>query len=916
MWFDRRHAAQDFPSKPGQRDRHAAVMRRAVALASMAALLALAAAGPAAPVAAAAKGNASAAAGFLEDAQNDDGGFGAKTGGPSNPEASLWVAVALLSGGKHPLDEFNKGGDSLDAYLADHKGSYTTAGQLGVLALVQGAAGYGASHYGDPAAKLKAKLTEPAVRSAPGGSALAVLGLLAVGDEETAKSVAQVLLTSAKEDGGWGSSDSESTALVLQALAKAGVADKSNAVVQQGLEYLHQAQANDGAVMKSIRTDPGSAGGEVTATAFALQALAALGVSSPTTAEGKTLREGLTQYQQQTTGGLSSNGSLYDSTFAPSVTETAQAYAAFNGTAFPLELVAATTSGPPKKRAKSKATKKTKSKKISTGSADTGISDTTADNKRDQGAFQRATTGRQGTAKKGTQDRKGSKRTGAKKPKTSSSTAGSAGETVSGEVVGATSAPKLATRAGQDPGGLTDQDKATIGLGVLLALALAFGGWLAQGRPRTDDRPHAQVALTAVSTFLTRARARGALAPFATAVVGLVLIAVPFATSMWDRAPQGAAMITAFAPHMQPAKVAAYQRDLAQLNDGITQASSKGAAVLYPRLKPAAARKQFAKDGPMLASFQATWPKTYRSLSSVVNPIAANQQGYEAIAALPRFGLFPWFFVVPGAVLVLLGAIALAFPGVWRLARWSVLAVGVGLIAAPAVFQLWDRAPKGAALVEAFKPIETRSAVVRVQNDFGQVAIAQGALAGELVPALQRHGLSQAQIDRQFPAVQTLLARWIPILNDLTPVIGVMSDNVGRFQAVAALPPFTAFPWLFVIPGLLVGLIVLAGPLRSIPHRLKRPLTLEGAPHVPIPYHQTSDSPADLDDRRVRTLRQRDRVGSQEGRAEGHVGHQPGQARVQGVAEDDQAEVHRVVLPDDPAGRDRQVLPQQRLTRK
>jgi hypothetical protein len=894
-------------------------MRRAVALALAAALLALAATGPLAPVAAAAKGNASAAAGFLEDAQNDDGGFGAKKGEPSNPEASLWVAVALLSGGKHPLDEFNKGGDSLDAYLKDHKSSYATAGQLGVLALVQGAAGYGASHYGDPAAKLKGKLTEAGVRSSPGGSALAVLGLLAVGDEATARSVAQALLTSAKEDGGWGSSDSESTALVLQALAKAGVADKGSEVVRKGVEYLHQAQANDGAVMKSIRTDPASAGGEVTATAFALQALAALDVASPTTAEGKTLREGLTQYQQQTTGGLSSNGSLYDSTFAPSVTETAQAYAAFNGTAFPLEQVAAVTSGPPKKATKKDGTQATskvkKSKKISAGSGATGISDTTADNTKDQGAFQRATTGRQGTAKKGTQDRKGSKRSGAEKAKTPA-TAGSGGETVSGEVVGATSAPKLATRAGQDPGGLTDQDKATIGLGVLLALALAIGGWLARRRPHADDRPRAQVALTAVNILFTRARARGALAPFATSVIGLALIAVPFATSMWDRAPQGAAMITAFAPHMRPAEVAGYQRDLAQLSDGIVQASTKGAAVLYPRLKPAAARKRFAKDGPMLASFQATWPKTYRSLSGVVNPIAANRQGYEAIAALPRFGLFPWLFVIPGGVLVLLGAIALAFPGAWRLARWGVLGVGIALVLAPAVFQMWDRAPKGAALVEAFKPIETRSAVVRVQNDFGQVAIAQGALAGELVPALQRHGLSQAQIDQRFPAVQTLLARWIPILNDLTPVIGVMSDNVGRFQAVAALPPFTAFPWLFLIPGLLVSLIVLAGPLRSIPDRLKRPVIPEGAPHGPFPHHQTSDSPADLRDRRVRALRERVGVGGQEDRAEGHAGHQPGQARVQGAAEEDQAEVHRVVLPDDPAGRDRQVLPQQRLTRQ
>jgi hypothetical protein len=802
------------------------------------------------PLLAFAKGNASAAAGFLEDAQNDDGGFGAKKGGRSSPEASLWVAVALLSAGKHPLDEFDKGGDSLDGYLRDHRGSYTTLGQLGVLALVQGGSGAGASHYGDPGATLKRKLTESAVRASPGGAALAVLGLLAVGDEDTARAAAQTLLAGQQEDGGWGSTDSESTALVLQALAKAGVADASSDAVRRGVDYLHQAQANDGAVMRSIRTDPASAGGEVTATAFALQALAALGLSSPKTAEGKTFRQGLTQYQQQTTGGLASYGSMYDATFSPSVTETAQAYAAFNGTTFPLDPVAATTSGPPKKTTKKDETEKTtttpKSKHVSTGSSDTGISDTTADNAEDQGAYQHATTGRQGTHERGTEDRTG--RRGAKRPaKAAADTAG--GETVTGEVVGATSAPKLATRAGQDPGGMSDQTKATIGLGGLLVLLAVLGGWRTRRRPRTDERPRTQVALTAAAAFLARARARGALAPAATVAVGLALIAVPFATSMWDRAPQGAAMIEAFAPAMRPAAVAGYQRDLRQLNDGVTQASTRGAALLHPDLHGAARRTAFARSSPMLAGFAETWPGTYRRLRGIVDPIAAHRDGYAAIAALPDFTLFPWFFAVPGGLLVLLGGAALAWPRVWRGTRWAVLAVGVGLVAAPAAVGLWERAPQGAALVDAFRPLETRAAVVRVQNDFGQVAIAQGALGGELGPALERRGMRQAEIDRALPAVRTLLDRWVPILNGFTPVIGVMSDNVVRFSAVAALPPFTAFPWLFVVPGLLVVLVVLVQALRAARRRraaatpatrgvggvVGAPPPAEPAPAAPVP---------------------------------------------------------------------------------
>ncbi|MGZ4203554.1 MAG: hypothetical protein ACXVRH_16015 [Thermoleophilaceae bacterium] len=40
-----------------------------------------------------------------------------------------------------------------------------------------------------------------------------------------------------------------------------------------------------------------------------------------------------------------------------------------------------------------------------------------------------------------------------------------------------------------------------------------------------------------------------------------------------------------------------------------------------------------------------------------------------------------------------------------------------------------------------------------------------------------------------------------------------MSDDVGNYQAVAALPSFTLFPWFFVVPGLIaIALALVAGP--------------------------------------------------------------------------------------------------------
>ncbi len=103
-----------------------------------------------------------------------------------------------------------------------------------------------------------------------------------------------------------------------------------------------------------------------------------------------------------------------------------------------------------------------------------------------------------------------------------------------------------------------------------------------------------------------------------------------------------------------------------------------------------------------------------------------------------------------------------------------------------------------------FKTIETRARVERIQGYFGDMAVGQGAVQLRLVPALPRSGLSPEEINSRYPKLTTFDDQWAHILNDMTPMIGAMSDNVANYQAVAALPPFALFPWFFVAPGLIV----------------------------------------------------------------------------------------------------------------
>ena len=131
------------------------------------------------------------------------------------------------------------------------------------------------------------------------------------------------------------------------------------------------------------------------------------------------------------------------------------------------------------------------------------------------------------------------------------------------------------------------------------------------------------------------------------AVVGAALICLPFATSMFDRAPQGAQMISAFKPYMRHARLAAYREDVRQLDEGFRQAASKGPALLAPHASVAVADRRFAASDPQLVQFNQQWPQVDETLRGLLGTMQANRANYDAVAALPRLTLFPWFFIVP-----------------------------------------------------------------------------------------------------------------------------------------------------------------------------------------------------------------------------------------------------------------------------
>jgi hypothetical protein len=266
-------------------------------------------------------------------------------------------------------------------------------------------------------------------------------------------------------------------------------------------------------------------------------------------------------------------------------------------------------------------------------------------------------------------------------------------------------------------------------------------------------------------------------------------------------------MIAQFKPFMTTDRLDGFQTDLKQINAGVQETNTSVAASLERgSTNPTA----FDAAYPTFASFNRQWPAIDSKMTDMMSEVQANLGNYQAVAALPSFKLFPWFFVIPGVLIFGLALGSLLTPARWRRGRWVLVVLGIGLIAAPGIFQMFQRAPKGGQMMTAFQSIETTQNVEQIQGYFATMAEGQGAIRLEIVPGLERSGLTAAQIGTKFPDVASLDSNWVHILNDMTPMIGAMSDNVVNYQAIACLPPFPLFPWFFVLPGVIVAGLALA----------------------------------------------------------------------------------------------------------
>ncbi|HLF41214.1 MAG TPA: hypothetical protein VI854_07045 [Acidimicrobiia bacterium] len=299
-------------------------------------------------------------------------------------------------------------------------------------------------------------------------------------------------------------------------------------------------------------------------------------------------------------------------------------------------------------------------------------------------------------------------------------------------------------------------------------------------------------------------------------IIGIGLIAAPFIFQMLggeNRALKGADMMDSFEPYMTEPRITQFQEFL-----GVIDAAEQEArTVLLPAVAPVATTPPQQQAVRSVEDWSTRWragsgesPGIFEDMSGMVGSIADNIDNFAAVRALPPFFLFPFFFIVPGVLVALLARSAIRSQRAGRgtgKAGKGLVVMGVGLIAAPFIFQMMggeNRAFEGKSMIDDFKPIMTQQNIGSIQGYFPVIGLAEGQLRKDIVPL--------APAGTSTPAVADFSARWNTISAEFADFLGAMNDNLVEYSAVKALPPFSLFPFFFILPGLMVaGLAVAAG---------------------------------------------------------------------------------------------------------
>lgn len=137
-------------------------------------------------------------------------------------------------------------------------------------------------------------------------------------------------------------------------------------------------------------------------------------------------------------------------------------------------------------------------------------------------------------------------------------------------------------------------------------------------------------------------------------IIGVLLVVAPIAWQMFDRAPAGATMMKDFEPIMTQSEVDKFNGYMKSFGGMQSDMNNMMPALAQMGMTQEMMGQQF----PQLAAGMQQMDAMGADFQKVIKVMGDNVENYQKANKLPMSAM-PWFFVIPGAVLIVLSVIQL-----------------------------------------------------------------------------------------------------------------------------------------------------------------------------------------------------------------------------------------------------------------
>ncbi|RJQ43931.1 MAG: hypothetical protein C4534_07405 [Gaiellales bacterium] len=145
-------------------------------------------------------------------------------------------------------------------------------------------------------------------------------------------------------------------------------------------------------------------------------------------------------------------------------------------------------------------------------------------------------------------------------------------------------------------------------------------------------------------------------------LVGVALIAAPFAYKMFDRAPAGADMMADFEPVLTRDNVTTFQGHMETFG-GMQEDMNKMLPAFAQQMGVTEEQlnQMIGDQFPALATGMEQMDTMGQDFNTVITVMDANVENFQKANELPMRTM-PWFFIIAGAAVVVLAGIQLVMP--------------------------------------------------------------------------------------------------------------------------------------------------------------------------------------------------------------------------------------------------------------